>query len=285
MDSEYKNFVPVVVDNGSIDSSVGEIQDTFPEIEMILLESNLGYAEGNNAGIRQALNSGADYVMVLNNDTLVDPCMLGELVALAESDEKIGMAGPLMYCFQPPDIVFARGSFIDWQKGETFNREMFQPLKSPVGELRSERVDFIAGCGVLVSREFLQQAGYLDPIYYLNYEDVDWGVRAQRAGFEVWYTPSAVLWHKISATLGQASPINTYYTTRNALLFFWKNSPSRYRWQALILIFLRTIRTIGAWTFKPRYWSDSFKKLRTANILALRDFSRGQFGRIGGKDF
>jgi GT2 family glycosyltransferase len=117
-------------------------------------------------------------------------------------------------------------------------------------------------------------------VYYLNYEDADWGIRAHRAGFEVWYIPKAILWHKVSATMGQSSAMNTYYMTRNALLFFWKNSPSDVRWQAVTRIVMRTIHTISAWTFKPVYWNDTFRKLRSANIKALKDFSRGQFGKI-----
>jgi GT2 family glycosyltransferase len=88
------------------------------------------------------------------------------------------------------------------------------------------------------------------------------------------------MWHKVSATLGQASPANTYYMTRNALLFFWRHSPSRYRWTAILRIILRTLRSIAAWTLKPQYWSESFRKLRSANIMALRDFTMGYYGQM-----
>ena len=280
--SIYQPSVPFVVDNGSTDGSVGKIRAAFPEIHLIELESNIGYAEGNNVGIQFALDSGADYVMVLNNDTLVETTMLGELVGFAETNESIGMIGPKMFCYQPEDTLFATGSLIYWSRGETINRGMFTPASKVEDCQKPEQVDFIAGCGVLVTRKLLEKVGFLDPIYYLNYEDVDWGVRAQEQDFEVWYTPKAVLWHKVSSTLGQASPTNTYYMTRNALLFFWKNSPSRFRWQAILRIILRTLRSIGAWTIKPQYWNDSFKALRSANIMALRDFTLGHFGQMKG---
>ncbi|MCJ7694898.1 MAG: glycosyltransferase family 2 protein [Anaerolineaceae bacterium] len=278
--SDYQPAVPIVVDNGSKDSSVREIRAAFPGIHQIELDSNLGYAEGNNVGIQYALDSGADYVLVLNNDTLVETNMLSEMVAFAETNENVGMIGPKMYCYQPENTIFATGSFVNWSRGETINRGMFQSGSKFERDQDPEQVDFIAGCGVLVSRRLLEEIGFIDPIYYLNYEDVDWGVRAQKHDFEVWYTPKAVLWHKVSATLGQASPTNTYYMTRNALLFFWKNSPPRYRWQAIMRIILRTLRSMGAWTFKPRYWNDSFKALRTANIMALRDFTFRNFGQM-----
>jgi hypothetical protein len=82
--------------------------------------------------------------------------------------------------------------------------------------------------------------------------------------------------------MGQASPMNTYYMTRNALLFFWKNSPRQFKLRAIAHIMLRTIRTIGAWTLRPKYWNETYKNLRAANLLALRDFTRGNFGRMQG---
>jgi GT2 family glycosyltransferase len=280
--SDYEPFVPLVIDNGSTNGSVREIRESFPKIELIELNSNSGYAAGNNVGIQHALGSGADYVMILNNDTLVEPTMLGELVKCAETDSKIGMVGPKMYCYEPDDTIFAVGSFINWSKGETTNRGLFQPASDFSHLQRPEQVDFIVGCGVLVSRKFIEQVGLLDPIYYLNFEDVDWGIRGWRKGFEVWFAPQAEMWHKVSASLGKASPANTYYMTRNALLFFWRYSPSRYRWTAILRIILRTLRSIAAWALKPQYRDESYKKLRSANIMALRDFTMGDYGQMKG---
>ena len=281
--SDYQPFVPIVIDNGSTDGSVESIREKYPQLSIIELEKNLGYAEGNNVGIQYAIDSGADYVLVLNNDTLVEAMMLRELVTFAETNEKIGMIGPKMYCHQPADTIFATGSFVDWSRGETSNRDMFLPAPKIEIDLKPEQVDFIAGCGVLVSRKLLEHVWLLDPIYFLNYEDVDWGVRAQRKKFEIWYTPNAVLWHKVSATMGQASPMNTYYMTRNALLFFWKNSPPRYRWLAISRIILRTFRTISACAFL--IWEKIFDNETTfhTHITALRDFMHGNFGQMQGR--
>jgi GT2 family glycosyltransferase len=277
---DYQPYVPIVVDNGSSDGSVEIIRAAFPDIRQIELDTNQGYAAGNNHGIEYALKEGADYVLVLNNDTLVEKNMLRNLVDLAEAGEGIGMVGPKMYCYRPADMIFALGSSVNWSRGETVNRGMFLKETEIDASVAKGPVDFIAGCCVLVSRQMLEEVGLLDPVYYLNYEDVDWGVRASRAGFEIWLNPEAVLWHKVSATMGQASPMNTYYMTRNALLFFWRNSPSRYKWRAVAHILIRTMRTIGAWTFKPQYWNDTYRNLRAANIHALLDFTRGNFGQM-----
>jgi GT2 family glycosyltransferase len=142
-------------------------------------------------------------------------------------------------------------------------------------------VDFIVGCGVLVSRRLIEVVGVLDAQYYLNYEDVEWGIRARHYGFKVLYVPQAIMWHKVSATLGQASPANTYYMTRNALLFFWENTPLHLRWLPVSRIIIRTLRTITAWRFKPQYANESFVRKRKANILALRDFFLGRFDKMG----
>ncbi|MBN1217557.1 MAG: glycosyltransferase family 2 protein [Anaerolineae bacterium] len=278
---DYSNHHPLVVDNGSIDDSVARIRASQPSIEILELKNNLGYAAGNNAGIHRALNTGAEYILVLNNDTLVAPGMLTELVGVAESNPKIGMVGPTMYCIEPPNTLFAAGCFIEWAKGETQNRGMFQPAITYPELKHPEPVDFIAGCGVLVRRELIETIGGLAPDYYLNFEDVEWAVRARRHGFEVWYAPQAIMWHKVSATLGQASPANTYYMTRNVLLFFWQNAPIHLRWLAVLRILIRTLRTISAWTLKTQYKTHAFRRLRQANMLALRDFFMGRFGQMG----
>jgi len=278
---DYPDYSIVVVDNGSTDGSADKIRARYPTLDILELETNLGYAAGNNVGIHYALATGTEYILVLNNDTLVASTMLTELVQVAESQPEVGMIGPTMYCVDPTDALFAAGSFISWARGETHNRGMFQPTAGYTGLKRPEPVDYIAGCCVLVRRQLIEATGVLDPVYYLNFEDVEWGVQAQRHGFEVIYVPQAIMWHKVSATLGQASPANTYYMTRNSLLFFWRNAPVLVRWLSISRIVFRTLRSMGAWTFKASYRSDSFERLRKANLFALRDFLLGRFGKMG----
>ena len=277
----YDNYDVVVVDNGSTDGSVVTIRGKYPSVTILENCENLGYAEGNNVGIRHAMQAGADYVLILNNDTLVAPTMLTELVRVAESSHDIGMVGPTVYCTDPADRLFAAGSFVLWNRGDLCHRGMFEPAGPYTKAGSPEPVDFIVGCGVLVRRQLIEVAGVFDPLYYLNYEDVEWGIRARRYGFKVLYVPQAIMWHKVSASLGLASPANTYYMTRNALLFSWKNAPARLRWLTVSTIILRTLRTIGAWTLKPQYQEPIFQRKRTANLLALRDFFLGRFGEMG----
>lgn len=278
---DYPNYSALVVDNGSADDSVARISATYPGVEVLALDENLGYAEGNNRGMAHALAHGADYVLILNNDTLVAPDMLSRLVAFAASRPCLGIAGPTMFCAEPADTLFAAGSGIDWQRGVTENRGMFRAAAAYPLPAAPEMVDFIAGCAVLATRRLIDSVGGLDSGYYLNYEDVEWCVRARRQGFEVWHVPQAVMWHRVSATFGLGSPANTYYMTRNALRFFWTNAPPASRPLAVASILARTLRTVGAWTIKPRYHSEVYRRRRDANILAVRDFLRRHDGKMG----
>ncbi|MBP9656797.1 MAG: glycosyltransferase family 2 protein [Candidatus Promineofilum sp.] len=280
---DYPNFSVLVVDNGSTDDSVDRIRAAYPNVEILETGENLGYAEGNNIGIRHALDGRPYFILVLNNDTLVQPNLLVELVREAERSIDIGMVGPKMYFFDPPDMIFAAGSMIDWHRGELVHRGIWQ-RESQEGSLFSEHaedVDFIAGCAMLVRRQVIEDIGMLDPSYYLNFEDVEWCVRAKKAGFRICYTPSAILYHKVSATMGQASPMNTYYMTRNSMLFFWRNAEGVCRYTSLILTLMRTLRTIGAWSIKPVYRNKQYRRKLKANIFALRDFFLRRFGRMG----
>jgi hypothetical protein len=279
---KYPSFHIIVVDNGSTDDSRERIAAAFPHVAILATGANLGYAEGNNVGVRLALGSPVDYICVLNNDVVVAPDFLTALVDEAESAADIGMVGPKMYFAAPSNVIFAAGSIIKWSVGELDQRGM-GVAEQPDALLYNaeEDVDFIIGCGVLVRRQIIEAVGLLDPAYYLNFEDVDWCIRMRQAGYRVRYTPKAILWHKVSATLGRASPANTYYMTRNALLFFHRHAPGLWRWITPLAIMARTLRTVAAWTLKPRYRNDYHRRKRAANLYALRDFVFRRWGRMG----
>lgn len=275
------DYQAIVVDNGSTDDSVLAIKAQFPRVSLLETGDNLGYAEGNNAGIRYALDSGVNYVCILNNDVIVDADFLDEAVSVAENDPLVGIVGVTVYSADRPNAMVANGGWIDWTAGSTNllrgdSRDTDRP-----GNTLPREVDFVVGCAILVKRQLLDTIGLLDPRYYLNFEDVEWCARAARHGYRTVLAPTAKVWHRVSGTLGQASPAKTYYMTRNGLLFFWTYAPRIWRVLALVRIILRTCRTIGAWTLKARYHTETFRRRRTANLLALRDFFLGRFGRMG----
>jgi len=251
------------------------IRESYPNLQIIETGENLGYAEGNNTGIRHALLSAPDYICVLNNDTVVHSDFLTELVRVMEEDERIGIAGPKVNFFDPSDLIFSAGCDIDWRRGVVTHRRIFQPdiLTSPE---EGQDVDAIAGCGMLLRREVVETVGLLDSAYYLNYEDIDLCVRAAECGYRIFYVPRSVIYHKVSATLGQDSPSNIYYMTRNGLRFFSHHGP--HKGLALARYLLRTLRMIGAWTLKSAYDTESYKLRRKAAFRALSDFLRRRSG-------
>jgi GT2 family glycosyltransferase len=220
-------------------------------------------------------------VLLLNNDTLVEPSMLTELVRVAEENPCAMMIGPTVYCENEEGVLFAAGSFVDWRQGRVRHRGMYESTRTVELPSTPERVDFIAGCAVLVRSSMLGSVGLLERDYFLNFEDVDWATRARAAGLDVLYAPSARMWHKVSATLGKGSPTNTYYMTRNGLMFFARHGQGASRWLAMTRIVLRTIRTVGAWTLRKTYDGVEWRRRRDANLLALRDFALGRRGPMG----
>lgn len=278
---DYPNYFNILVDNGSNDGTYEAVQSQFPDTKVIKKNMNLGFAEGNNVGIRYALREKADYILILNNDTIVEPSMLSTLVNVANSHPDIGMVGPAIFYDDPPGMIFSVGSYVKWAQGTIEHRGMREYINPIDLSSSPEPADFLVGCGVLVSKQCLEAIGLLNNAYYLNYEDVEWGIKAWRHGFRVLCVTSGTMWHKVSASLGRASPANTYYMTRNSLLFFWRNAPSHIRLLSVSRILLRTLRTIAAWTLKSQYHNQPFQRKRDANLMALRDFFLGRFNKMG----
>lgn len=220
----YVNARILVVDNGSTDGSEVAVRERFPEVEVVQTGENLGYTGGNNVGIRRALAAGAEHVVLLNNDTEVDPNFLGALVDAARLDPGAGMLCSKVYFFDPPDrIWFAGASFHPWigwgrhrGHGET-DRGQYDR----VGSTRRA-----TGCAVLVTRVLCERVGLLREEYFAYCEDLDWSLRARQAGFEIAFVPGSRVWHKVSrSTGGTGSGVSHYYFARNMLLCVDANAP------------------------------------------------------------
>lgn len=275
----YSSYRVLVVDNGSTDDSVSRIREAFPDVEILALDENYGYADGNNIGVIHALQEGATHLLILNNDTTVAPNMLEILMNFMQTNPNVGIVGPKVLCMDKPELLASAGNRVDWWRAKAINRGMFE---TDAGSYeKPEKVDYLVGCGLLISAACWQAIGGFNPSYYLNYEDVELGVRAGRMGYAVWYVPQAKMWHKVNATLGYGSPANTYYMTRNALLFFWRNAPLQWKVPAVLRILGRTLRTVAAWTVKSQYHSDTYRRKRAANLYAIRDFFLARLGRMG----
>lgn len=233
----YANAETVVIDNASADGSVARIRAAFPDITVLQNKENLGFAAGNNVGIIHALERGADYIFLLNNDTVVDPGVIDELVRVGEGDESIGILGSLIYYYDSPQKVWFAGGKVYWPLGT--NRHLTSIPAKP------REVDFITGCAFMVKRAVVEKMGAFDSDYFLYYEDADWSVRAARAGFKLVVVPASVVWHKEMGTVGHRSPLHEYYVARNNLLFMDKNAAT-FNYVIFLPIFLLkiTIKTI-----------------------------------------
>ena len=249
---EDKSIEVIVVDNASAQDEASVIEERYPEVKVIRSKENLGFAGGNNLGIKAAQGK---YLFFLNNDTLLKPQVsdFRPLITRLESSPKIGMV-----C---PKIKFSWGNQLIQFAGYT-------PL-SPVtmrnkaigcGETDHGQYDtshptpYAHGAAMMVKREVIEKAGLMPECYFLYYEELDWSMMIRRAGYDILFEPACTVFHKESQTTGQNSPLRTYYITRNRLLFTQRNQPGRTKYITyLYLIGLVAFRGLLKYTFQCRW--------------------------------
>jgi GT2 family glycosyltransferase len=220
----------LVVDNGSTGGSVQEILNACPDVELLALPENLGFAGGNNAGINHALERGADLVLLLNNDTIVEPGAVAALVRSLDQDESWSIAVPKICYHDEPRRIWAAGA--RWRR--------FPPRVTMVGfgrrdasrYNRAHELAYATGCALLVRRSVFDDVGGFDPMFVNYQEDYDLCYRARQAGHRLVYVPQAVVLHKVSQSLGHAAPARWCYLGRNNVLFY--RPGERFSWWALM---------------------------------------------------
>lgn len=220
---DYPNYEITIVDNGSTDGSQKEIRRKFPHVRLIENSENLGFAEGNNIGIKHALEESTDYILLLNNDTVVDKRFLNELIDVAQKDERIGIVGPKIYFHEEPNKIWFAGGMIDLKKGSVDHIGWGESDQGQYDE--KKEVDYITACCSLVKRGMIEKGGMFDPKFFIYYEDTDLNLRVKKTGYKIVYVPSSKIWHKVSASMGgDTSPEKLYLKTRNLILFVRKNA-------------------------------------------------------------
>ena len=213
----WPNFRIVVVDNDSTDGSEEILRQQLKDVEIIQSGANLGFAGGNNIGIRQVLGLGADYVWLLNNDAVAETGALTMLVEMMEHEPSAGIAGSKIYYYDDPRrIWFAGGA---WEKGWLRLRQR-GANQLDVGQFdEAGEVGSLTGCSMLVRSAAIREIGLMEESYFLYWEDTEWCARAQENGYKVVFVPSSHVWHKVSVSTGQGSFSQYYYYTRNGFLF------------------------------------------------------------------
>ncbi len=220
----------IVVDNASTDDSIATIKKKFPKTFIIENSHNIGFSGGNNAGIRYALQENFDYILLLNNDTIIDADCIEQLVVYSKSYDNKGIFGPKIYFYpgcefhkkryttaQRGKVIWYAGGRLDWDNVLPTHRGVDE---IDTGQFASEsETDFISGCALFAHRSIFEDVGMLDERYFVYYEDIDWSVRAKKLGYQLIFAPHAMVWHKNAGSSGSGSPTHQYYMIRNQLLF------------------------------------------------------------------
>ena len=267
----YDNFEVILIDNASKGDYRLPTTDYRFKIQMIYNKENLGFAGGNNQGIKLALERGADYVLLLNNDTTVEPDFLKVLVEAAEADKKYGILGPMIYCYGEPSRIQFAGGKINWSK--TRGTHITIPPFEKGGRGGIFPTDYITGCCLLIKREVIEKIGLLNEDYFLYYEDTDWCLRAKKAGWLCGVAPIAKIYHKQSKSTDKFSYPYIYYHSRNGLLF-----ASRFGFLPLTYLisfwiyFKQLIKLLIGYKYK---WARPV-------MYGVEDFWRGKVGKLRG---
>ena len=263
-----ENMEVIVVDNASKEDEASIIKERYPLVIVIRSEKNLGFAGGNNLGIKAAKGN---YLFFINNDTIFKEFTIQPLIDRLESSSKIGIV-----C---PKIRFAWGTYSIQFAGYTplskicVRNQAIGYSEEDCGQYdNAHPTPYAHGAAMLIKREVIEKIGLMPECYFLYYEELDWSMMFTRAGYEIWYDPACTIYHKESQSTGQNSPLRTYYITRNRLLLVKRN------WKGIskYISYFYLITIVATKNILSNYMTGN-KELMNAIIKALCDFKNSQF--------
>ena len=275
---EDKSLEVIVVDNASREDEATVIKERFPQVTVVRSNENLGFAGGNNLGIKAAHGK---YLFFINNDTLLEVSgkrlevrdMLQLLVNRLESDPKIGVVCPkIRFAWGNQPIQFA--GYTPLSRITLRNRSIGYGEEDHGQYNEAHPTPYAHGAAMMVKREAIGKAGVMPECYFLYYEELDWSLLIRRAGYDIWYEPAMTIYHKESQSTGQESALRTYYITRNRLLFTQRNTPQPIRF--LSCFYLLTVvagRDIIKYLFQRR------TDLAKATLCGICDFTKSKKGK------
>lgn len=268
-------MLSILVDNGSDDGTPNIVRTRYPRVRVIENGTNLGYAGGNNVGIRQALACGASHIMVLNNDAALTSGCLVPLVTTLDASPEVGIVTPLIIEPTSEPWIGSLGTRID-------------PRTAAVTHLRGSEaarladlgipvdVDSAHGAAMMTRRDVLERVGLFDEAYYLYFEETDWCLRARELGYRIQAIPASSVRHRRSATAGRNSNLIDYYMTRNHIRLVLRHWRGWRRIWPLAVIATRELAVVAAYTFKGR--TATRTESRDARIRGFRDAVLGRWG-------
>jgi GT2 family glycosyltransferase len=280
LETKGLNTETIVVDNGSTDGTQEKLRgyklQNMP-FKLIRNKENLGFAEGNNVGMREATKRGADYVLLLNNDVILPKNLLVQLIKVAEDDKKIGLLAPKMYFAKGYEfhkerysnkdlgkVIWYAGGMIDWDNIYSSHKGVDEVDKGQYD--KQEETDIVNGACALIRKEVIEDIGYLDKKIFLYWEDADYSQRARKKGWKIVYTPKTHLWHKVAQASGIGSGLNDYFLTRNRMIFGMRYAR------------LRTKLALIRESFKLLVSGRKWQKIGTRDFY-LRRFGKGSWGK------
>lgn len=211
----------ILVDNGSIEDHEAAYRAACPGLIYIRSAKNLGFAGGNNLGIRAATG---DYLLLLNNDTEITAGMVGQLCREMEANPQIGLLSPLILYYDAPGTVqYAGFTPMNYLTGRNSAIGYQEPDQGQYDQI-SRETGYCHGAAMMCRRADLQQAGLMDEHYFLYYEELDWCEQFRRSGKKSWFTGHTKIYHKESVSVGRQSSIKTYFMTRNRMRFIRRNT-------------------------------------------------------------
>ena len=226
--SNYKNFKIILVDNEYSEKSIIELKNKYKELLVFKEKNNLGFAGGNNIGIRYALENDYDYIMLLNNDTEVKENFILPLVERIEKDHSLGAVQPLILNFSNKSIIWNAGGKLNKFLGLTSTRLNNNKLNSSI--VFDDYTDWISGCCILIKSEILTKVGLLDEKFFNYYEDVDWSLRMKNLGYDLGFVKESIIYHHGSSSSknkktkeGVISSKIHYFNIRNHILLLKKH--------------------------------------------------------------
>jgi protoporphyrinogen oxidase/GT2 family glycosyltransferase len=253
LQSEYEEMKVVLVDNGSSDGTPDSVRSDFPSVQVIENHQNLGVPAGYNVGFQHAMANGADYILMLNNDTVVPPNMVAKLLDVAEADPKVGIVMPKVLYYGTQDEIWSSGG-----RYRSFPPAILLKDRQQDTEV-VQMIEYAPSCGLLIHRKAFEKAGLFDPGYFFLFDDWDFSERVRALGMHIWYTPEASLWHKVSRTT-EGPRSSLYWRTHGASIARFYRRHGRPAWISVPV-------HVGYFILREFFWKR--------NTTYLRDFWQG----------
>ncbi len=273
----YPHFQVLIVDNGSNDDSVAVIRAKHPDIPILETNENLGFAGGNNVGIEWALRHLAEWILLLNNDTIVAPDLIEAFLSAAQEHPKAKILGAKILRYDHPKTIEHLGGFWNPHIAEFHCPEAGQ-TDHPYFNM--QKADYVCGAALFMHRSVPETIGLLEPNFFLLWEETDFCCRSRKAGLEVWTAPDARVWHKGSSSFVGGKPHMYYFWWRSRLLWIERNCSVQERKQIYSKVIIPEIWKLSRHCLLKFLFSSDRAKLQRykAGCAGVIDYFRGRFG-------